>query len=90
MYVMFGHYSSPSPPFHLQIFTLEGELVKCLIKQSEIRCSQFFSIDQLGNIIVADCRGNQIKIFSKEGKTEYVLTELYRINISSPPILQFG
>ena len=34
MYVMFGHWSSP-PPFHLQIFTLEGELVRCLIKQSE-------------------------------------------------------
>ena len=26
MFVMFGHYYFP-PPFHLQIFTLEGELV---------------------------------------------------------------
>ena len=74
MYIMFGHYSSPSPPFHLQIFTLEGELVKCLIKQSEIRCSRFFSIDLLGNIIVADCRGNQIKIFSKEGEVLHTIT----------------
>ena len=73
MYVMFGRFSSP-PPFHLQIFTLAGELVRCLIKQGEIRCSYFFSIDQLGNIIVADWGGNQIKIFSKEGEVLHTIT----------------
>ena len=73
MYVMFSHWSSP-PPFHLQIFTLEGELVRCLIKQSEIRKSYFFSIDQLGNIIVTDFIGNQIKIFSKEGEVLHTIT----------------
>ena len=71
--VMFGNSSSP-PPFHLQIFTLEGELVRCLIKQSEIRLSYFFSIDQLGNIIVADLFGNQIKIFTKEGEVLHTIT----------------
>ena len=73
MYVMFGHWSS-SPPFHLQIFTLEGELVRCLIKQSEIRESYFFSIDQLGNIIVTDYFGDEIKIFSKEGEVLHTIT----------------
>ena len=73
MYVMFGNYSSP-PPFHLQIFTLEGELVRCLIKQSEIRCSRFFSVDQLGNVIVADWSRDQIKIFSKEGEVLHTVT----------------
>ena len=73
MYVMFGNHSS-FPPFHLQIFTLEGELVRCLIKQSEIRLSYFFSIDQLGNIIVTDIIGNQIKIFSKEGEVLHTIT----------------
>ena len=73
MYVMFGHYSSP-PPLHLQIFTLKGELVRCLIEQSQIRCSHFFSIDQLGNIFVADWNGNQIKIFSKEGDVLHTIT----------------
>ena len=66
MYVMFIDYFS-SLPFPLQIFNLEGELVKCLIKGNEIRHSSFFSIDRLGNIIVTDCWRNQIKIFSKEG-----------------------
>ena len=73
MYVMFGHHSSP-PPSHLQIFTLEGELVRCLIQQSEIRFSYFFAIDQLGNIIVADWYENQIKIFSKEGEVVHTIT----------------
>ena len=79
MYVMFG--GSPPPPFHLQIFSLEGELVKCLIPDSEIVWSFFFSIDRLGNIVVADWSGNQIKIFSKEGELRHTFTgdmELYR------------
>ena len=48
--------------------------MRCLIKQSEIRCSRFFSIDQLGSIIVADWVGNQIKIFSKEGEVLHTIT----------------
>ena len=79
MYVMFG--GSPPPPFHLQIFSLEGELVKCLIPESEIVWSFFFSIDRLGNIVVADWSGNQIKIFSKEGELRHTFTgdmELHR------------
>ena len=73
MYVMFDGYSSPLP-FHLQIFNLEGELVKCLIKENEISSSDFFSIDKLGNIIVADWNENQIKIFSKEGDVLHSIT----------------
>ena len=72
MFVMFGHYYFP-PPFHLQIFTLEGELVRCLIMHCEIRLSYFFSIDQLGNIIVTDWFRNQIKILSKEGEVLHTI-----------------
>ena len=72
MYVMFDGY--PSPPFHLQIFNLEGKLIKCLIKENEIRRSEFFSIDKLGNIIVADWNEDQIKIFSKEGDVLHSIT----------------
>ena len=64
MYVMFGY----SPPFHLQIFSLEGELVRCLIPTSEVKWSFFFSIDRFENIIVADWGNNRIKIFNKEGE----------------------
>ena len=64
MYVMFGLNTS----FHLHIFSLEGELQRCLIQKSEIGWSDFFSIDRLGNITVADWGYNRIKIFSKEGE----------------------
>ena len=73
MYVMFDDFPS-SLPFPLQIFNLEGELVKCLIKENEISHSQFFSIDRLGNIIVTDYGGDQIKIFSKEGDVLHTIT----------------
>ena len=63
MYVMFDN-----SPFPLQIFSLEGELERCLIPQSEIGRSYFFSIDRLRNIIVADWGKNRISIFSKEGE----------------------
>ena len=64
MYVMFGNF----PPFRLQIFSLEGELVRSLIPTSEIELSYFFSIDRLENIIVADWWDGRIKIFNKEGE----------------------
>ena len=73
MYVMFDGWF-PSLPFPLQIFNLEGELVKCLIKENEISHSDFFSIDRLGNIIVTDWSENQIKIFSKEGDVLHTIT----------------
>ena len=72
MYVMFGERTPP--PFHLQIFSLEGELVKCLIPKSEIVWSYFFSIDRLGNIIVADWGRSRIKIFNKEGESIHTIT----------------
>ena len=73
MYVMFDDWPS-SLPFPLQIFNLKGELVKCLTKGNEIRRSDFFSIDRLGNIILTDCWENQIKIFSKEGDVLHTIT----------------
>ena len=72
MYVMFDDF--PSPHFPLQIFNLEGELVKRLIKENEISHSNFFSIDKLGNIIVTDWMKDQIKIFSKEGDVLHIIT----------------
>ena len=73
MYVMFGGY----PPFHMQVFSLEGELVRCFIPENEIEWSYFFSIDQLGNIVVADWSrgGNQIKIFSNEGELIHTISD---------------
>ena len=70
MYVMFGY----CPTFHLQIFSLEGDLIRCLIPKGEIKFSYFFIIDQVGNIIVTDWGSNQIKIFNNEGDTTHTIT----------------
>ena len=68
MYVMFRF-----SPFPLQIFSLEGKLERRLMQKSEIGRCDFFSIDRLGNIIVADTGDNRIKIFSKEGKSMHTI-----------------
>ena len=70
MYVMFVHCSTS----HLQIFSLEGDLIRCLMPKGEIKLSYFFTIDEVGNIIVADYFGNQIKIFNNEGDTIHTIT----------------
>ena len=70
MYVMFVN----NTHFHLQIFSLEGELIISLIPKSDIQLSNFFSIDRLGNIIVTDHEGNKIKIFSNTGELIHTIT----------------
>ena len=70
MYIMFGEF----PPFHIQIFFLDGKLLRCLIPKCEIGLCFFFSIDQLGNIIVADWIENRIKIFTNTGKTIHTIS----------------
>ena len=51
----------------LQVFSQDGQLIRGVIRRSNIESSYFFSLDQIGNIIVADCLGHQIKIFSNSG-----------------------
>ena len=62
MYVMFGF-----SDYCLQVFSLDGQLIRGVIRSSDIKSSYFFSLDQIGNIIVADYSGHQIKIFSNSG-----------------------
>ena len=62
MYFTFGlsYYS-------LQVFSQDGQLIRGVIPESDIRHSFFFSLDRIGNIIVADCLANIIQIFSNSG-----------------------
>ena len=61
MYVMFG-----LSDYCLQVFSQDGQLIRGVIPRSDIRHSLFFSLDRIGNIIVADYYNN-IKIFSNSG-----------------------
>ena len=63
MYVMFGWSG-----YCLQVFSQDGQLIRGVIPSSDITYSFFFSLDRIGNIIVADYFGHKIKIFSKPGR----------------------
>ena len=63
MYVMFG-----GSDCCLQVFSQDGQLIRSVIRSSDIKRSFFFSLDRIGNIIVADYSGHQIKIFSNSGQ----------------------
>eukprot|EP00800_Vazella_pourtalesii_P005875 TRINITY_DN1705_c0_g1_i4.p1 TRINITY_DN1705_c0_g1~~TRINITY_DN1705_c0_g1_i4.p1 ORF type:complete len:385 (-),score=104.96 TRINITY_DN1705_c0_g1_i4:14-1168(-) len=58
MYVMFRR-----SDYRIQVFSQDGQLLRLVIPSSDINGS-FFSLDRIGNIIVADYWANQIKIFS--------------------------
>ena len=63
MYVMFV-----GSDYCLQVFSQDGQLIRGVIRSSVIELSFFFSLDRIGNIIVADYWGDQIKIFSNSGQ----------------------
>ena len=63
MYVMFV-----CSDYCLQVFSQDGQLIRGVIRRSDIKPSFFFSLDRIGNIIVADYWGHQIKIFSNSGQ----------------------
>ena len=63
MYVMFD-----VSDYRLQVFSQDGQLIRGVIRSSGITYSYFFSLDQIGNIIVADLGELPIKIFSNSGR----------------------
>ena len=62
MYVMFDW-----SDYCLQVFSQDGQLIKGVIPSWDIKYSCFFSLDQIGNILVADCSGHRIKILTNSG-----------------------
>ena len=52
----------------LQVFSQDGQLIRGVIPRSDIEYSLFFSLDRIGNIIVADCLEHKITIFSNSGR----------------------
>ena len=69
MYVMF--YQSA---YCLQVFSQDGQLIRGVIPSSDIKYSYFFSLDQFGNIILADTSADQIKIFSNSGQLIHIIS----------------
>ena len=57
MYVMFGGFDCC-----LHVFSQDGQLIRFVMQESDIRHSFFFSLDRIGNIIVGDFSTHKIKI----------------------------
>ena len=69
MYIMFD-----MSDYSLQVFSQDGQLIRGVIPSSDIEFSFFFSLDRIGNIIVADCFGHKIKIFSNSGRLIHTIS----------------
>ena len=69
MYVMFGF-----SDYSLQVFSQDGQLIRGVIRNSDVNYSAFFSLDQIGNIIVADYSRPQIRIFSNSGNLIHTIS----------------
>ena len=69
MYVMFD-----GSAYCLQVFSQDGQLIRGVIPSSDIEGSSFFSLDQFGNIIVADTSADQIRIFSNSGQLIHTIS----------------
>ena len=65
MFVMFY-----GDDYRLQFFSQDGQLIRGVIPNSDI----YFSVDQIGNILAADCMGNQIRIFSNSGNLIHTIS----------------
>ena len=69
MYVMFSF-----SDYCLQVFSQDGQLIRGVIRGNYIVLSLFFSLDHIGNIIVADYFGHQIKIFLNSGQLIHTIS----------------
>ena len=68
-YVMFGE-----SDYCLQVFSQDGQLIRGVLRCSDIKESYFFSLDGFGNIIVADYSEHRIKIFSNSGNLIHTIS----------------
>ena len=69
MFVMFG-----GSNYSLQVFSQDGQLIRGVIPCSDITYGFFFSLDRIGNIVVADSWGHEIKIFSNSGRLIHTIS----------------
>ena len=63
-YSTLSKYHHPDP---IQIFQLDGTLIRSLVTETNIKSARWFCADSYGNILVSDYGGDCIRIFSPEG-----------------------
>ena len=69
IFVLFSYFGKISNyhPDPIQIFQLDGTLIRSIVTGSNIKYSKCFCLDSYENILVSDTEGDCIRIFSPEG-----------------------
>ena len=68
IFVLFGYrYYSDYHPDPIQVFELDGTLIRSLVTGNDIKNARYFCLDSCENILVSDYRGHCIRIFSPDG-----------------------
>ena len=53
--------------YPVQLFSKEGELLRCLVSQEKLGGALYFCLDGLDNLLVTDIGSHQLKIFTPQG-----------------------
>ena len=67
MFVLFSYYTDIYHPNPIQVFKLDGTLIRSLVTGNDIKNAWYFCLDSFENILVSDREGHCIRIFSPEG-----------------------
>ena len=66
MFVLFSYYNNYHPD-PIQVFKLDGTFIRSLVTGNDINYAWYFCLDSFENILVSDCNGHCIRIFSPDG-----------------------
>ena len=67
IFVLFSYYTDIYHPNPIQVFKLDGTLMRSLVAGNDIKNAWYFCLDSFENILVSDREGDCIRIFSPEG-----------------------
>ena len=67
MFVLFLYLNNDCHPYPIQVFKLDGTMRRSLTARNYIKNAWHFCLDSYQNILVSDCEGHCIRIFSPDG-----------------------
>ena len=67
MFVLFSYWNKNYHPDPIQVFKLDGTLIRSLVTGNDIKNARYFCLDSYENILMSDCYGHCIRIFSPDG-----------------------
>ena len=67
MFVLFNNYANLYDPNPIQVFKLDGTLIRSIVTGNNIKNACYFCLDSFENFLVSDLEGHCIRILSPEG-----------------------